>query len=100
MGKVLETWCLGNGRSDELAHQARAIQGQWGDCDTYSSIFAIRQRGYSKLSQQIFIQNTMVSMQFQEMLKELEKQKPYIAQCAVDKVPISLESKDPDNGNT
>ena len=44
--------------------------------------------------------HTVFYIQFQEMLKELEKQKPYTAPCAIDTVPISLEFADPDNGNT
>ena len=39
-------------------------------------------------------------MQFQIMLEELEKRKPYIAPSLIDQVPTALEFADSDNGNT
>ena len=61
--------------------------------------FAVRQRGYAKLLQQIFVQNIWVFIQFQSMLKELEKRKPFIAPSLIDRVPKTLEYADPENGN-
>ena len=57
----------------------------------HTPFFAVRQRGYSKLLQQIFVQNIRVFMQFRNMLKELEKRKPYIAPSSIGKVPTALE---------
>ena len=48
------------------------IRRGYGGIVIRTPFFAVRQRGYAKLLQQIFVQNIRVFMQFQVMLKELE----------------------------